>query len=250
MPFPKQTYSYDINLPYAKVAASVLLVSSLWSCQQSINDVDVQTHNPVEQTLNSENESDKNTKEDKSKAQNVFKGFTTFKGAVFTKNEVRAIEHAKISLYTIDTVYSCYSDKNGNFSLSIPNEILDFSNLFRVNYHEMVVPEDLNLYAYFETDDFVLNKKELDSNYLVSAVQERTFMGQTRIVEGNSIISNPIIFVNGVELSYKEYEASFNKKGIYSLKDKEHYYFEGNVAFAITGEKAKYGLHLYFDKED
>lgn len=164
------------------------------------------------------------------------------------------MENAKVTFITTSKLYSTYTNGKGQFNLEIPSEIIDNNNAIRLSFNEIVKivrdEEKTNQpFEYYETDDLVLSKEEMNNEFVFHAKRDALYLGGIGAYSYDDE-NNPLVIVDNVEVPYKEFQKSrFGKKSTCNLENKEYYHFNPEVAQAISGEKAKYGLYLFFSKD-
>ena len=92
--------------------------------------------------------------------------------------------------------------------------------------------------------NIILSKKELGRNYSYKAENEVLMLGGIGFHDVERV--DPIVLINGNEIEYAQFEKILDSKRN-SLNEKSHFYFEGEAAVALYGEKAKSGLHYFID---
>ncbi|MBI1184047.1 hypothetical protein GC194_07240 [bacterium] len=225
------------HFPYANIAAGLLIATSLIAAPTSQGKT-IQLNTETVQTTNSEIKSDKKQNkakphEDRTSAVKMFKGRVTV-------NQGEPVENAELIFVTVQKMIITHTAKDGTFSMEIPLNLIDDDNVLRVTYRDIVRPDSSDRYFYLEDEDYILSKNDMDSEYKITAQTKRYILGMMG-VENRS--GDPIVLENGVELDYKEFmKAMYNEKSSISVDTKETHYFESEIAIAIYGEKAKYGL--------
>jgi hypothetical protein len=147
------------------------------------------------------------------------------------------VENVIISFCTLNKIISTYSNKDGTFSLEIPKNLIDNDNVIKLLYHKS---KEKN---YFD-DDYILTKEELNEYFVVKERTERILLGKI------AYTPIPLVFYNGEQIDYKEFEKAFSLKEKCSLdiENMDYYYFDSETASAIYGEEAKHGLIILTKK--
>lgn len=232
----------SFRFPYSKVAAGLMLASSLTVGQP----VNAHTHE-VKTEFVATNKIDLKTESkneegilDNSESSDV----TVFEGKVVSEEDGKPIENAKITLFTIGRIVSTHSSKDGTFSLKIPNNLIDNNNVIRVSYN--AVKQKNRSIKVYETQDYVLSKKDLGEIQNIFAESTLLFFGQ---VATDIVIDNPLVIYNGEKLDYDEFvNAQSGIKNSCNLDNKDYYYFDMEAAVAIYGDEAKHGLYILKEK--
>lgn len=236
----------EFNFPFKNVAAGIMLTSALIGCQNTtMGEVKIETELIASNTILNTSESQKAVAKPEKKTS---LNFTTFKGIITAEKTGKSIENAEITLVTIHKQIKTYSLKDGSFSMEIPNELIDDDNVFRVTYEEVVRTEEENNRSHgYESADYILNKLQIKSNYKIKAKDLVLYLGG---IGSYSEDYNPVVLVNGKEISYREFQkAQRGKKSTCDLNNKEYLFFESKEAIAIFGHKAKDGLYIITDKK-
>ncbi|WP_420571394.1 hypothetical protein [Kordia sp.] len=230
----------EYKLPYSNIAASILLASTLTIGQTAYaNTVNVQTE--IVETSDATVKSERKQKTSTPNTTST-RNFVTFKGKVTTKKDGNAIDHAKITLVTMNEMLTTFSLEDGSFSLRIPMELLDDDNVIRVTY-ETIKNEEV--FSGLEASDYVLSKKEIQTFYAIKAEPLIHYLGGI----GHYAKKSPIVIHKGKKIDYKEFvKARMGKVSSCSLENKDYYHFESKAAIAIYGKAAKDGLYILIDK--
>jgi hypothetical protein len=223
------------RFPYSKVAAGLMLASSLTvglpACTDSskVYTVEVATTN-----VDLKSEIKKNNTKAK---KDVSNSFVYFKGKVLAGEKGEPVENAKISLFTISNILTTYTAANGKFVLKIPINLVDIDNVIRVTFD--------NKYNY---EDFILSKKEIETNYMIStkAKVEMLLFGEMGLRYGRNA---PIVIYNGAKIKFEEFaKAQESLQSNCNIENDEYYHFDSEAAVAIYGEEAKHGLYILTEK--
>jgi len=233
----------EYNLPFSNIAAGLMIATSLTACQTNHTE---KSKIPTEFVQNTNAVLNPQKKISESKpTSSVSVNSSVLKGSI--KDEAGVpVNNAKITLVTIKDFFTTYSLKDGSFSLEIPSELIDNDNVIRVSYNEIKKEREEHFWGY-ETNDYILSKEELNSNYNIEAIAVELILGG---IGHYSVERNPIVINNGVEIKYKEFlKAQQGKKSSCSMENKDFYYFESNIAVAIYGKKALEGLYILTNKK-
>jgi len=241
--------SKEFKLPYSKVAASVMLVASLNSIQackeySEEQKIELTTVNPSNSSNNL------HSKED---SRPIKKNTTTFQGKVFSKDKL-PLQNTKITFFTLNKIYIAFTDHHGLFKLEIPNDILDNKNVIRLSFDEIILSKrdenkNIGLIEYYENDDLILSKQEMSKDFVFYAEPDDLYLGGIGLYAYEEE-NNPLVIMDGVEVPFKEFQNSrFGKKSTCNIEDKEYYHFDSDAAKALCGDKAKYGLYLFYSKD-
>jgi hypothetical protein len=236
--------NFELNFPKSKVAAGLILATSLTightlhAENQSIKTEFVQG---LDSILNSKKEKP-NYKPSEPKLDST----TVFKGKVTSEDLSKPIGKAKITLVTSQKLLTTYTSKDGTFSIEIPTSLIDNDNVLRVSYYDVKEERENEMFFGYETKDYILLKKELTTEYLIEAEPEVLYIGGIGAYYEKR---KPIVLSNGVEIRYREFmKAQLGEKSSCSLENKDYLYFDQKFAIAIYGEKAKDGLYILTDK--
>lgn len=233
------------KLPYSNVAASILLASTL--AVSTSAQAQQKSEKPATEFVESTTVTPKSKiKRNYSKLQKTTSSdFITFTGIV-NNTENMPVPSAKITLVTLQKMISTRSLMDGTFSLEIPVELLDDANVIRVEYEEEKAKDGKRSFEVYDTEDYVLSKKEMTSAYHITAKPIVYYLGGI----GFHREKNPIVIQNGKRIPYKDFQkARRGKKSSCSLENKDTYYFESEVAVAIYGKGAETGLYILKEKE-
>lgn len=238
-------YQNQNSIPYSKIAAGLVLASSLIATQPSQAN-NFRFENQIVQTINQESSSLADNSAPK--PQNTEPSDTTiFEGIVKSEDDELPIENARITFISLNKLITVYSDEYGKFIMKIPSELIDTDNVVRVSYEEVESTKTENkMYLGFKTDDYILNKSDIKTDYNINAQPDLLIVGGVCIDDRQL---TPIVIINGKEVSYKAFiKSNEGKRSKYDTKNMDTYYFESDAAIAIYGKKAKGGLYLLFDK--
>lgn len=242
-PFLDIVQEKHFKLPYSKTAASIMLAVSMASVQ-SCENTEAKVNTEITIIGNSKASeialNETNSKISSNKETILFSGKTI-------REDGRGIENAKITLITLQKLYSTYSKKDGSFVMEIPTEIIDDANVLRFEYDDIIrlKKDEINYHDYFETEDVILNEAELTGQYMMTPKQSGNILGGIGFYEYQEKYS-PIVISDGVKVSFKEFnKAREGKKSSCNITNKGFMYFGHEAAIAIYGEEAKYGLYLF-----
>ena len=250
--FPEPKLS---RIPYSKIAANLFFVASAFSAQScnaqndkpktAIHTSKVDYEDPIVGGICVE-EID---------AANDITQNSVIEGTILSSSDSTPIYHAKVEFITLYRVYTTYTDSMGLFTLNIPQDATKTKNVIRTSFQEIkrsapkkanTAVEGFNIYdQYFMTQGYILSKEELAEPLSIIAQLELMIDGGMGYYTER--IANPIVLQNGIEVDYREFEkARKGEKSSCHLANKDYYYFEGEQAIALYGDKAKSGLYLFF----
>src|SRR5204863_8396145 len=116
-----------------------------------------------------------------------------------------------------------------------------------ISYNEIKNENREKYFFRYETNDYILTKTKIASNYKIIAEDQVIYEGGLKIDSREE--PDPIVISNGAEIQYQEFlKARSGKKSSCDLENKDYLYFESKTAIAIYGEKAKYGLYILTEK--
>lgn len=233
----------QFKLPYSKVAASVMIVASVTSIQ-SCENKSYKFKNNIEQTTNNYSINQQSiVNENSEKSDSI-----TFKGKVLSEKN-KPIHNAKVTYVTLNKLFISQTNKDGSFELEIPLEVIDDDNVVRISFFEIITEKnqnEKNSWEFYETDDLVLNKKQIFNDFVFNAIPDGLILGGIGAYD-YELNNNPIIINDGVEVSFEEFDkARSGKKSSCNIENKEYFHFYSEAAIALYGEKAKHGLYLFF----
>lgn len=240
----------SFSIPYAKVASTILLATSFMTAQScNTQNVELKTENYTVQTALNSKEVEKEKK--KRKPMNMKKSPVVFQGEVLSKETNLPIVNASVTLVTLGKLYTAYTTTEGKFSLEIPAEVIDDDNVVRITFNEVerknkTDDKQVVMHVFYENENIILTKRELGMYYKYKAENDQMMLGG--IGFHNVERADPVVIINGNEIEYKKFQKIRESKRD-DLYDKNHFYFEGKVAVALYGEKAKSGLHYFIDKD-
>ena len=231
------------KLPYSNIAASILVASTLAISTTSYAQ---NKKSPTEFVQTTSLSSKSNIKRIASKPKAIASdNFVTFKGIVTAKEDGERIKNAKITLVTIHKMFTTLSLEDGTFALEIPVEFIDDDNVIRVEYQIEKTKDGKRNRRVYKSEDYVLSKKELNSNYSIVASPMIYYVGGI----GHVSRKNPVIIQNQQRIPYQDYvKAQRGKKSSCNLENKDLMYFESEAAIAIYGKEAEAGLIILTDK--
>lgn len=238
--------NFDFNFPKSKVAAGLLLATSLTIGQTS------HTDNSMVKTEFVQNSDSKlklkeeqlNPKRNEPKIDDTI----VFNGQITSKDLKKPVENAKITLVTSQNILNTYTSKDGTFSIEIPVSLIDNDNVIRVSYYDVTEKRENEMFFGYEMKDYILTEEELKTNFSITAEPEILYLGG---IEAYSEKRKPIVLNNGVEIKYREFvKAQMGKKSTCSLENKDYLYFNPKFAVAIYGKKAKDGLYILTTKTE
>ncbi|MEZ4793970.1 MAG: hypothetical protein R2773_00565 [Flavobacteriaceae bacterium] len=155
----------------------------------------------------------------------------------------KPLVHAKVLFVTLQKIYSTYTEKNGSFSLNIPSHLVDEANVIRVDYDSLQGGRD-GLYLFYDNENFILSKNELQSFNRIYAEPSPMIMGMVFYERPKE---NPKVYVNGTSMDFNKYQKQYAEDPE-SYNRGDLYYFDPKEAEAITGGSTKGGLILFWDK--
>ncbi|WP_378172577.1 hypothetical protein [Aquimarina sp. SS2-1] len=238
--------SLDLNFPKSKVAAGLIIATSLTIGQ---------TLHAENQTIKTEFFQSSDSKVDSKKEKIASKpsepkldDIIIFKGTVTSEDLKKPVENAKITLVTSQKILNVYTSKGGTFSIEIPISLIDDDNVIRVSYYDVKEKRENEMFFGYETKDYILSKEELKTNFSIEAEPEVLYLGG---IGAYSEKRKPIVLSNGVEIKYREFvKAQMGEKSSCSLENKDYLYFDSKFAIAIYGNKAKDGLYILTNKTE
>ncbi len=239
----------NYQLPYSKIAASLMMATSLVAVQPPFAAQNLQAENPTVQTINMNKPSHKsnnNKKKSKQKSSNS-DNFTEFKGKAVEVESEKTLANVKIEFVTIHKIFETRTLEDGTFSLKLPSEVIDDDNLVRISFDEVERTQEERYKGNLEGKDIVLTKAEITTEYIIEAQAEMMLMGGMHSGEYDF---KPTVLQNGKEIPYTKFaEALQGKKSRLNLKTKEYHFFDAHVATALYDKVSKDGLYLLFDKK-
>lgn len=227
------------TIPYSPIASGIILATTLAITQPVQAEKKAVPIELVPEDSFLEFDYTKN-KKDFNQSLSIKEDWVIMKGKITSETDGKPIHNAKISYISIQKIISSYSSEDGSFYLEIPAELVDNDNVIRVSYDE--IKGNVETKMYYETDDYILTKENFNSIYQVKAKEEVFYLGG--IGRYSDIERIPIVFDNGKEIKYKD----FNQYDRDKFNNKDYYLFESKYAIAIYGNRAKHGLYLLFDK--
>ena len=244
---------YQFHFPYSKVAASLLIATTI-SCTQAANKQQDEM-NPEYSLAQFADKESYNASEDGSipSSKNTPSNVTTFSGKIISGKSGEPIENAKVTFFTLNKIFTTNTAKDGTFLLRIPSYLIDEDNVIRVSYRNIVVSESekKDLYShYYETDDLILTKEDITGGaYVFKAEPDYMVLGGIGMYR-NREENPPIVLQNGVEVKYKEFSKALRgQKSKCNIENTEYYYFDPMYAIALYGEKARNGLYLIINED-
>ncbi|MGH1384485.1 hypothetical protein [Kordia sp.] len=231
------------KLPYSNIAASIVLASTMavstTSCAQN-------EKAPTEFVKTTNSNSKLNSKEKISRPKATAPAsFVTFKGIVKSEENGILIANAKITLVTVQKMFTAHSLEDGTFSMEIPAELIDDDNVIRVSYDPVTTEDGKRNLRLYSTEDYILSKKEVTSDYIIKAEAMVYILGGI----GHYTKKNPVVIQNNERVSYKDFvNAQRGEKNSCNLENKDFLYFEEKAAVAIYGKEAEAGLFILVDK--
>ena len=236
---------YNFNIPYSNITAGVLLATTMIAVGQPLQEKNQKTQTEIIQTNGNFVEM-KNNSESKPNLPEP-NDFTKINGTVNSEKENIPVKNVKITVVTVNKNFITYTLADGTFSLEVPTELVDNDNVIRATYNEITIESDPKRSFDFENTDYILTKAELNSTYKIVAKPQVYYLGG--IGSYSEIERIPIVINNGQEIKYKDFtKAQQGKKSSCNLENKDYDYFEPEIAIAIYGKKAKYGLYIIKDK--
>lgn len=212
---------------FTKIAAGIALTASM------INNIPAQTKtiSNTQIKVSQKNSIKENPeKEDKTGGEKFIA-----KGRIVTREEKKPIA-AHVNLITINKVYSTETDKDGFYSLEIPQELMQ-----EENYLLEFSPNSYDIDLKFK----VLNKQELAQNNVLELANNGIYKEMGEIAIGPPYADeNSVIFLHGKRIDYKLYNKSY---AIYSGKYEVHYIPKPYTKFFTDSEKVK-DIYIVFVK--
>ncbi|SFU41969.1 hypothetical protein SAMN05216480_10330 [Pustulibacterium marinum] len=237
---------FDVKFPKSKVAAGVILATSL-TIAPTVHAEHAMVKTEFVQNSDSQldtKEAPSTTKPNDPKIDDTI----VFHGQITSEDLNKPVEHAKITFVTSQKIFKVYTSKDGTFSLEIPASLIDNDNVIRVSYYEIKEERKNKDFFGYKTRDYILTKKELQTNYSIKAEPEVLILGGIR---SYSETAKPIVLSNGVEIKYKEFaKALAGEKSSCSIENKEFLFFDSKFAVAIYGKRAKDGLYILTNKTE
>lgn len=238
--------NFDLNFPKSKVAAGLILATSL-TIGQTLH---AENHSIKTEFIQS-SDSIRNSKKEKSTSipsEPKLDDIIIFKGKITSKDLKKPVENAKITFVTSQKILNTYTSIEGTFSIEIPTSLIDDDNVIRVSYYDIKEKRDNEMFFGYETKDYILTKDELKINFSIEAEPEVLYLGGIRAYSEKR---KPVVLSNGVEIKYREFvKAQTGEKSSCSLENKDYLYFDSKFAIAIYGEKAKDGLYILTNKTE
>lgn len=245
-PYITQKTTYQFKLPYKNIAAGLLIASSL-----SLTPPCNVEPREVCTTHVSDNRIPKATKKAAPttylKPTIIDSSKTTIIKGMVSELDSTVINNAKISFISLNEVITTHSDKKGKFSMEIPSYLITKKNVFRTTFNDIIEISQPGIsyitFRYFKTNDNIINKSNLDSEIRIIAEPDPMVLGGLGLQSYNQ--QPPIVIHKGKEVDYKEFQKEQEgKKSSCNFENTEFYYFDGDAAIALYGEKAKHGLYL------
>ncbi|MER3327930.1 MAG: hypothetical protein RIF34_00010 [Candidatus Kapaibacterium sp.] len=233
----------SFRFPYSKVAAGLMLASTLTVGLP----IEAKTPNVKTEMVTSSNiDVISKSKKTKPKPKSKNSEFTIFEGIILSEVDSLPIENVKVAFFSLDNIIFSYSDKEGRFSLEIPNSIIEDKNVIMTSYENVNNSSEKNLFKYYQSDNYILNKVDLESNYKIIAENIELVVGG---IGSSHDIENPLVIYNGEKIDYDKFlDAMRGKKNSCNLENKDYYFFDSEAAVIIYGEEAQHGLIILTEK--
>lgn len=243
---PEIGIQYSLSLPYGKAAAGLMIAASVLGTEEIYAQA---VKNPVEQVSagkeNQEVQSEKEIKEVKRHEELPICPVKQLSGKITDKDSGKPLVNARVSLVTIEKVYSTFTDKNGMYFLNLPEEEVREQNIISFSFRDIVrdkEPEDL-FGGYYYSELAIVSQGELSAPINFQAEEELPIAGGISAYRQGQ---EPAVYYNGKPIKMEKfYELNFNWATGFN------YHLNSEMAKALLGDKkGKYGANLYFDEAE
>jgi hypothetical protein len=230
----------NFSLPYSNVAAGLMIATTLAATQPS--QAQQRKESVSMATMVKTRVKTDESRNQPSAERQQSNTFVNFKGVVNAKTSGKPVANAQIMLVTVSRQITSRSLADGSFSMKIPSDLIDDENVIRMTYNDVGRQND-SVYG-FETEDYILTRKQIHSPFKVKAEDEMMVFG-AMYSSFRSDKNPPIVLVDGIDVKFKEFtKARGNHKSTVSLKNKSYMYFRPKEAVAIYDERASSGLYI------
>ena len=195
--------SKKLELPYANIAAGLLAVTTLTmgpTAQADTTRLKTEWVATTDSVVKTKTETPNTEVSDHDKKLEL-----TFRGRIISNATKKPLVHAKVLFVTLQKIYSTYTEKNGSFSLNIPSHLVDEANVIRVDYDSLQGGRD-GLYLFYDNEDFILSKNELQSFNRIYAEPSPMIMGMVFYERPKE---NPKVYVNGTSMDFNKYQKQY-----------------------------------------
>lgn len=145
------------------------------------------------------------------------------KGIVLSEDTNQPIPNVEIQFVRTDTIVRSISNQKGEYTLTIPNELIEEKNVLRF------VPDNKDSEVDYLTSDLLYSKKSDSKKLKTYLTRDYAFVGE--MIESPEKINPPIVYLNGKKISYDEYSKLLEQKNI---KIKCHSFFRDEFAQHLT----------------
>lgn len=220
--YPHEKPIYKTKFNYSKIATGIALATSLTSIQANqFPKINNQLQINSSKNYVQENE----LKENEKIVDNDF----VVSGRLINKETQKPIANAKITLVTLEKIFSVVSDSDGNFSMNVPEILINKKK--NVLHFEFMSGNDTD--RIYKREELIkgnfefTNEEELDIVVLAGGISR--------------IKKIPTVFIDGDEIEYNELED-------YDYKKYKTFFYHGELAKAIYSDASDDGLILRFSK--
>lgn len=234
----------SLDLPYGKAAAGFMIAASVLGTEHLQAQSPGQEIIQVEQSPSPTGQETKDPKVLKPQAQHdplPVCPVDLIQGQVTAREDGKPIVHAKVSLVSLEKVYSTYTNEEGYYYLGVPPEVIADKNLVHFSFGE--VPRDTNASpfdGYYEDADTLLPASDISKGLNHQAEAEEIILGG---LIGYSDKRFPALYYNGRKLSQKEFRQMDYEPARLS------FFLNPELAVALLGKEGRYGAYLFFDEE-
>ena len=232
---------------YPKIAAaSVLIATGLAASSCSTSTIHRES-NIVAQNQKTDDLSKEETEEEKEQLGSDKN--TIFAGQIIDKDTKKPIINAEITFICLEKVLKTNTDTNGNYKLEIPNRLIQDKNVIQYDFEKIKVETELDSLGvkksyYYTSESKILKKEEIKMNNSMAVLNQEYPYYMVGGMVAYSKKTEFIYFLDGEEIDENDYYRLLNKGGY------EKYYFTGEIAEILYGEKVEDGLCLLFSKEN
>lgn len=210
---------------FTKIAAGVALTASMINSYPAQTKVATQTE--VVSSLS------KIPKEGQKKEDKTGDGNVIISGKVVVKESKAPLNAIAVELITIQKVYSTQTDRNGNYTLEVPKEVIRQDNLLRFDIADSL----------FMSQFVILTKDELTKKNSTE-ISHNEYFKEYGEISPLFATKESLVFLNGRKLDYKLFNRSFS---LYS--DKYNlYYIPKEYKMAFTTDENIADLFIAFVK--
>ncbi|AGC75162.1 hypothetical protein LX97_02460 [Nonlabens dokdonensis] len=247
-----------ISINYSKTATKLMIAASIGAVALGNAQESTKAYSPTFNSYVEDIKSNTGNKDNKikkpgtvaeQKLQNAPIINLKIKGAVKSKQTNKKLAKVKVTFYGLTDYISTYTDKEGNYTLNVPENLIQENNLLSYTFQGVSESTEEDGYNYshsFQSNDIIISRKQLLDQQELLAEHEVFYLGGAFY---SAYEPKPLVFVNGQKVPFRKLNRFYKgKKTEINFAGMSFKFIVEKLAIQLYGNKAKDGVYLFYNK--